>query len=121
MMHTRPSTRDTALLAAMAAAALALALHPQRTGPEKFIASQHATAVLAWAKARCPWAGELDAQAPKVQAEDLMAVAAAFESKTRYQPLGDVCAQALALARPVSTPAGSTSPAPGAFNLLAAR
>lgn len=121
MMQTRPSTGDTALLGAMAVSALALVLYPAQPGPEKFIAAQHATAVLAWAQAHCPWAGELTANAPKVQAEDLMAVAAAFDSKTRYQPLGDVCAQAIALAGPVSAPAGSAGIPPAALNVLAAR
>lgn len=107
------------MLAAMAVGALALALHPATPGPEKFIAAQHATAVLAWSQARCPWAGELQPNAPKAQLEDLMAVAAAFDAKTRYQPLRDVCAQALALAAPVSSPAGSK--VPQSVNLLAAR
>ena len=121
MMQMRPSPRDSALLAAMAVGAFALVLRPAQPGPEKFIAAQHATAVLAWAQAHCPWGGELAANAPKVQAEDLMAVAAAFDSKTRYQPLGEVCAQAIALAGPVSIPAGSAGTPSSNFNVLAAR
>lgn len=109
------------MLAAMAAGALALALHPATPGPEKFIAAQHATAVLAWAQARCPWAGELRPNAPKAQAEDLMAVAAAFDSETRYRPLRDVCAQAIALAEPVSAAAGNPGTRSPASNVLAAR
>ena len=120
-MHLRPTTRETALLSAMAATALAVALSPAQQTSEKFIAAQHATAVLAWAQAHCPWAGELRPSAPRVQAEDLMAVAAAFDSKIRYQPAGEVCAQAIALAEPVSAPAGSVRTRSPELNILAAR
>lgn len=120
-MRLRPTPRDTALLSAFALGALSVALVPAQQTSEKFIAAQHATAVLAWAQAHCPWAGELQADAPRVQAEDLMAVAAAFDSKIRYQPLSDVCAQAIALAGPVSTPAGTTHTPASGSNVVAAR
>lgn len=107
MPISRPSLTDAALLLTMAAGACGLALSPAPQPAEQFIAAQHPTAVLAWAQTRCPWAGALKADAPKVHADDLIAVAAAFESKISYQPLGDVCAQALAIAGSAAEPPGT--------------
>ena len=121
MTRLWPSSSDAVLLTATAAAAMGLALSPTAQPPERFVAAQHATAVLAWAQTRCPWAGALKADAPKVHAEDLMAVAAAFEFKTRHQPLSDVCAQAIALTAPVSTQTVSAPPHRDERDVVAAR
>jgi hypothetical protein len=120
MRRLRPSTSETAVIVALAAGAYGLTATSSAQAPDPYIPAQHPTAVLAWAQTRCPAAGTLKPGAPRAHAEDVLMVAAAFETETRSRPLDEVCREALVLASSVATAAASAPPqSPG--DLIAAR
>lgn len=104
MPCSRPSRTDAALLLIMAAGACGLALSSSPHPAQRFIPAANPAAVLAWVETRCPVSGALRPDASRVHAEDLIAVAAAFESRISYLPLADVCAEALAIAGSAAPP-----------------
>ncbi len=65
------------------------------------MAAGNATAVLAWAKANCFGGLELAADAPRTQMEIIFQVAAFYDAASHRRSIADVCAQALATAKPV--------------------
>lgn len=91
-------------VAAVMALCAGLVMTERSEPQQRFIASEHPSAVLAWAKLRCDPGLVLRADAPRAQAEDVLAVAAAYETDARYRHVSDVCADALAAARAVTSP-----------------
>lgn len=108
------------LVALAAAGALGSSLGLSAKAPsQRFIPSEHPAAVLAWAQTRCGQGLALRASTPRAHAEDIMTVAAAYESDLRYRSLDAVCADALRVAGPAL--AQDATGAAAAHRVLAAR
>jgi hypothetical protein len=97
MANVPVSTIAVLGLAAVSSAAWVIAA-PRSAQPERYLAADHPAAVVAWASARCYAGLQLSPRAAKAHAEDVMMVAAAFESAARRQPMADVCQEALRIA-----------------------
>lgn len=107
-------------LAAAGALGSSLGLNAN-SAAQRFIPSEHPAAVLAWAQTRCGQGITLQASTPRAHADDVMTVAAAYESELRYRPLDAVCADALRVARPVLAVDANGGVAKIAPHVIAAR
>ena len=67
---------------------------PQRRH-DRFVAADHATAVLAWAKINCFGGLELASDAPRTQMEIILQVAAAYDAESGRRGVSEVCTEAL--------------------------
>jgi hypothetical protein len=101
--------------------------HPRSPEGDRYIAADHPAAVLAWAKTRCYANLALRHGAPRAHAEDVLAVAAAYETVSRHGDIAALCRQALERAAPVldkaSAPerSGEAALYASAIGILAAR
>ncbi len=73
---------------------------PQRR-QDRFVAGDHATAVLAWAKVNCFGGLELASDAPRTQMEIILQVAASYDAESGRRGIATVCSDALDTAKHV--------------------
>ncbi len=96
----------------VAAGALTALLPPEpslQRRHDRFVAADHATAVLAWAKANCDSGLELAANAPRTQMEIILQVAASYDHESSRRGIANVCLEARGTAKHVM--ANDTAPA----------
>lgn len=94
-------TVQLVLIAATAAGAAGLALADRDARPQHFIAADHPTAVLAWARMRCDTNLELRDGVPRAHKEDVLQVAGAYETSLRHRAIDTACEEALQIAAPL--------------------
>lgn len=109
------------LVALAAAGALGSSLRLSSSPSQHFIPREHPAAVLAWAQTRCGQGIALQTSTPRAHADDVLTVAAAYESELRYRPLQAVCADALRAARPALALEADVSVENAAQRAIAAR
>lgn len=100
-----PSTRLLPLYALGVLAAVASVAgvigHPRSQMGDRFVAADHPAAVLAWARTRCYAGLQLRDGAPRAHADDVLTVAAAYETVARSRDPATLCREAVETARPV--------------------
>ena len=84
-------------------AGLAASWAPATRSSAPFDVSDHPVAVLAWAKTNCYEDLALRADAPRTHPEILMQVSGAYETARSKRKIAALCAEALAIAKPVTT------------------